>query len=220
MRPSDSRPENILTEEILAEARRQSEKAILHAQQEAKSLLAEAGAEADKAREEMLALAHAEALRRKELILATVPVEVGRMRSARVEALLQSVHEDVRRRLLACKGFDYRETVVALAAEAICRMAGDTFVVKVSVADCTTLGKGLAEDIARRTGRGQLTITILAEATITESGLIVQDIEGRQCWDNRLSARMERLWPEIRRQIAVATLLDAGSGSPGGGHDR
>ena len=54
--------------------------------------------------------------RQSELILATVSVETGRLRAARVEALLESVHEEARQRLLAREGFEYRETVIALAA--------------------------------------------------------------------------------------------------------
>jgi vacuolar-type H+-ATPase subunit E/Vma4 len=217
VRPSARNPEEILPEEILAEARRESEETIRRAQQEAKTFLAKAVAEADRMGQERLNLARAESSRRKELILATVPVEVGRIRSARIEALLESILEDVRRRLMACDGFDYRKTVIVLAADAIGRMAGDAFVIKLSAADRAALGKGLAEDITGRVGRSPLTITISDEPMITENGLIVQDIEGRQWWDNRLSARLERLWPELRRQIAVGTLLDAGSGSGGGG---
>ncbi len=217
MKSSNANPEEILAEEILAEARRENEQIICRARQEAKALLAKASDETGKMQEERLNRARAEASRRKELILATVPVEVGRMRSARIEALLQSIHEDVRRRLIACDGFDYRETVIALATEAISRMEGDSFVVKLSAADHAALGEGLTEDIARRVGRSPLTITISEEPKIKENGLIIQDIEGRQWWDNRLSARLERLWPELRRQIAFGTFLAAGRGSGGGG---
>jgi vacuolar-type H+-ATPase subunit E/Vma4 len=44
---------------------------------------------------------------------------------------------------------------------------------------------------------------------ITDGGLVVQDAEGRRVWDNRLPQRLERMWPELRRQIAVRTALVA-----------
>ncbi len=66
MRPSAPDPEKILTEEILAEARRESEQTIRRAQQEAETLLAKAFAEADRMGQERLNLACAEASRRKE----------------------------------------------------------------------------------------------------------------------------------------------------------
>jgi len=217
VRTSDPYPEKILTEEILAEARREQEQTIRRARQEAETLLAKAAAEAEKMRQERVTLARAEASRRKELILATVPVEVGRMRSARIEELLQSIREEGRRKLMACDGFDYRKTVIALAAEAIGRMAGDAFVVKLAAADHAAWDEELTEDIARRVGRSPLSITISDEPTITERGLIVQDIEGRQWWDNRLTARLKRLWPELRQQVAVGIFLEPESGLRGGG---
>jgi len=210
-------PQNILHEEILAEARRESEQIVGRARQEAGVLLARASTEAEKTRQERLDLARAEAARRKELILSTVPIEAGRMRSARIEALLQSIHDEARRRLLARDGFDYRESITVLAADAVSRMAGNAFVVKLSPADHRALGNDLAGEIAGRVGRSPLTITISDDPTISESGLIIQDAEGRQVWDNRLPARLERLWPELRRQIAIHTGLVSGAESAGGG---
>ena len=46
-------------------------------------------------------------------------------------------------------------------------------------------------------------IAIVADAAMTDGGAIVQDAVGGQVWDNRLLARLARLWPELRRQIAV-----------------
>ena len=60
--------------------------------------------------------------------------------------------------------------------------------------------------------RSPLNLTISTDAAITDGGLILQDAEERHLWDNRLSARLGRLWPELRRQIAIRTSLVAGSG--------
>ncbi len=207
----------VLSEEILADARRESDEIIRRARQEAEALLARAAAEADKARQERLNAARAEAARRSELILATVPVEAGRRRSARVEALLESVYAEVSRQLLARDGFDYRATLIDLAAEAMGRMAGQTFVLKLATADRKAAGDGLRGDVARRTGRSADAITISNENTIAGGGVIVEQTEGHQVWDNRLTARLERLWPELRRQIAMQTSLIAGGGTAGGG---
>ena len=77
-------------------------------EQDAEVILTNAAAEADRLRKERLDQARAEASRRSELILATVSVETGRLRAARVEALLESVREEARRRLQAREGFDYQ----------------------------------------------------------------------------------------------------------------
>lgn len=214
--PNQNSPE-ILCAEILADARRASEEIIHRAQREAEALLANAAAEADKARQERLAQARAEAARRKELTLATVPVETGRLRSARIEELLQSVREEVARRLLARAGFDYRETIIALAAEAVKQMPGSAFVVKLSAADGPAFGDGLAEEIARRVGRSPLHITISKDSAEKDGGVIIEDVGGRLVWDNGLLARLERFWPELRRQIAIQTSLVTESKPAGGG---
>lgn len=205
---------NILREEILADARRQSGEIIQRARQEVEALLAEAAADANKLRQERLDQARAEAARRRELILATVPVEAGRLRSARVEELLESVHDEIRRRLTARDGFDYRESVAALAAEAIKQMHGTAFIVKLSAADRAAFGDELAREVIRRVGQS-LNLTVSNDATLKESGAIIEDAEQRQVWDNRLLARLERLWPELRRQIAIQTGLVGGRNPEG-----
>lgn len=198
-----------LCAEILAEARHQGEQLVQRAQQDADALLARTATEAEKAKEQSLQLARSEATRRKALILATVPVEAVRLRAARIETLLEAIYTEARRRLAARSDFDYRKTLVMLAAEAISGMAGDAFIVKLSSADHAAFGVGLAEDIALRAGRSSVNIIISDDPTITECGVIVQDAEGRQVWDNRLLERLERLWPELRRQIAVQSSLVA-----------
>lgn len=205
-----------LREEILANARRESEDILRRAEEQADVLRSQAAAEADRGRQEQLDQARAEAARRKELILATVPVESGRLRAVRVETLLQSIREEVGRRLLAREGFDYRDTLVGLATEAVSRMEGQAFVVRLSREDRARFGAGLAEEITRRVGRSPLSITLSDETEILGGGLIVRDSEGRQVWDNRLAPRLERLWPELRRQIAVQTGLVATSESTRG----
>jgi vacuolar-type H+-ATPase subunit E/Vma4 len=88
--------------------------------------------------------------------------------------------------------------------------------VKLLAADRAALGDGLAEAIAARVGRAPLSITITDDPTITEDGVVVQDVAGRQVWDNRLTARLGRLWPELRQQIAVRAGLVTQGTTTGG----
>lgn len=212
----DQNSTEVLREEILADARREGEEIVIRARRDAEVFLTGAVAEADRVRQEQLDHARAEAARQSALILATVTVETGRLRAARVEALLESVYEEACQRLLAREGFEYRETVIGLASHAISLMAGVGFVVKLSEADRTILGDGLADEIARRAGR-PVSITISHEPGITEGGVVVEDAEARQVWDNRLAKRLERLWPELRRQIAVQASFVPKTGSGGDG---
>lgn len=212
----DQNSTEVLREEILAAAQREGEEIVSRARQDAEVFLTSAVGEAERIRQERLDQARAEATRQSELILATVTVETGRLRAARVEALLESVYEEACQRLVAREGFEYLETVIGLASHAISQMAGDGFVVKLSEADQTILGDGLAEEIAHRVGR-PVSITISYEPGITESGVIVEDTEARQVWDNRLVKRLERLWPELRRQVAVEATFVPKTGSGGDG---
>ncbi len=213
--PKQNSPER-LREEILADARREGEEIVRQAQAQASALLAQAAKEADKARQERLEQARAEAARQTELLLATVPVETGRQRSARVEALLGAVCDDVRQRLLTREGLDYRETLIRLGAEAVSQMAGEEFEVRLAPADHSALGDGLAAAITSRAERSSLRIRLAEEPSITGGGLVIQDAGGRQVWDNRLEARLERLWPELRRQIAIEASLVVASSATGG----
>jgi len=212
--PNANSPE-VLSEEILAEAKRECDEILRRAQRESESLLATATAEADKIRQEKLDAARAEAARRSELMLATVPVEAGRLRAARIEAILENIREAARRQLES-RHFDGYETMVALAAEAIRRMPGTDFVLKLSAADHAVFGDKLTGEICQRTGRSPLKLAIAADPTVTDGGVIVQDADGLRIWDNRLLSRLDRLWPELRRQIAMRTAL-VGKNAPAGG---
>lgn len=217
MATPDHNSADVLREQILADARRESEAIIWRVRREAEELLAKARTEAARIRQERLAQAQAEANRRSELILATVPVEAGRLRAARVEMLLEAVRDKVRQQLLARDGLNYREVLIALAAEAASQMSGEVLVVRLSSADRMALGEGLAGEITRRVGRSPLGITVSEDTAITGGGLIIGDAAGRQVWDNRLATRLERLWPELRRQIAILASLVTHSSPPGGG---
>ena len=203
-----------LCAEILAEAARESQEIRRKAELEASSLLAAATSEAEKIRRQALEQAQTKAKRRKEMILETVTVEKRRMRLARVEASLESIREEIRRRLPA-QNSECRETIVALALEAVGRMPANDLVVKISAGDQAALGNELAEEIIRRAQRPQLHLVISADAAMTGGDVTVQNAGGSQFWDNRLRSRLERLWPELRRQMAIAGGLIAENNANG-----
>jgi vacuolar-type H+-ATPase subunit E/Vma4 len=202
--------------EILADAQREGEEIIVRARQNAEVIVTNATAEADRLRQERLDQAHVEASRRSGLILDTISVETGRLRAARIESLLESVNEEARQRLAAREGFEYRETLIALASYAINRMAGAEFVVKISKAEQTVPGDGLAEEITRRVGR-PVNITISHVEDVSGDGVVIEDAEARQVWDNRLLKKLERLWPELRQQIAIEASFVPKTGPGGNG---
>lgn len=203
-----------LRTEILTDAQKKGAEIVGRAMEDTERFLMNATSEADRLRKDLLDQARMEADRRRELVLATVPVETGRLGAARLEALLESVYADVRQKLASREVFDYRDTVITLAAHAISRMAGETFVLKVAEGDRKILGNSLAEDIERRVERS-VTITIFYEKDTTGGGVLVEDGEARQVWDNRLLRRLDRLWPEMRRQVAARAFPATNTGDTG-----
>jgi vacuolar-type H+-ATPase subunit E/Vma4 len=211
--PNPNSPE-MLSEEILALAQRECGEILRRAEAEAAAILASAAAEVEKNRREKLALARAEAARRSDLLLASILVETGRLRSAHLETILESIREDARRELLT-RNSDGLELVATLAAEAVRRMPGADFVLLVSAADLAAFGDKLAGEIGRRTGRAPLNLSVSADPAMA-GGVVVRDAAGLRIWDNRLLPRLERLWPELRRQIAARTLPAETPATPGG----
>lgn len=200
-------PQNVLRMEIIADAKRHADRALGHAQRQSEELRNKGRAQVEQETRDRLEAARRQADSRRELILAGVAIEAARRRSARIESTLGGVLDEARQRLLAHQGFDYRDALARLAAEAVSRMAGTNFALQLSEADRAALGDGLAEGVRRRVGREGLQVTVAAEAAKIDGGVIVRDAEGRQVWDNSLRARLDRFWPILRREIGVRTSL-------------
>lgn len=209
MTAANGNPQQVLAEEILADARRQGDRILHRAKTEAEAMIAKARADSDKAYQDVLARARGEAQSRHELVLAALPVEVGRMRYGRIETALQGIHDEARDRILKRDGFDYARSLVALAAEAIAGMAGDTFILDLSDADLKAYGATLAADVTRKVGREGLKVTVAAKPVKIQGGVVIRDADGRQIWDNSLEGRLARLWPILRSKIGAKTLQAA-----------
>ncbi len=207
MTTPDPNAPGLLRQEILEEARRRKEDILRQARHQAEATVAKAEKEAEQFRRERLEAARAEAKRRTEAILATVPVEAGRMRSARIEELLQAIHDRAQAHLQARAGFDYRDTIARLSAQALKHMAGETFRLRLSAADHRALGDGLAEEIRNGCGRAPLTLQLVQDPNLKDGEMLIQDEGGRQVWNLSLDACLERCWPELRRQIAAHTAI-------------
>jgi len=213
VRVPDSKASDLLRQEILDEARRRAEAIRNHARQKAESILAEAEKEAAQLRADRMEAARAEARRRTEAILATVCVEAGRIRSARIEGLLQAIHDRARDELGARNGFDFPKVIAVLAAEALGQMAGDAFELRLSQADHDALGRELTDEIRNRSNRSNSKLRLVADSNLNRGGLWLGDETGRQAWNLSLEARLERCWPELRRQIAARAAIGEQGGS-------
>ncbi len=214
---SELKTKELLCGEILAQARAEGGEILRLAEAEAANILKRAGDDAQKARSGILEAAAAEAARGKELILAAVPIEEARLRSAKIEALLQTIREEAGRRLLSPPdgAAERKRILTELAAEAVSRMAEGPVALKLSPADFREHGAVLAGAVARLAARPEREISVTGDPSVADGGIMAGDAQGRQVWDNRISSRLERMWPELRRLVAVKTGL-AAAGPAGG----
>jgi vacuolar-type H+-ATPase subunit E/Vma4 len=199
---AESSSHQVLRDEIIADAERQAERLVRKAQREAKMLVDKAVGECEQQCQEKREAAQAAAQRQRMLILATVPVEIGRLRAARTEQELTALRDAVQDQLAARTGFDYRQCLLALAAEAIAQMAGDAFVLQLAKEDEKQHGLWLANGAPTRAGRPGVIVTVDAAPASIQGGVIVRDPQGRQIWDNSFEARLRRLWPLLRHQMS------------------
>jgi len=217
----EPQPQQVLTDEILADARRQADRIRRKAERDAKDTVQAVEKDAQADRERRLADARDEADRRRRLTLATVPVEEGRLWAARIEEALESVRAEARDRLARRDGFDYRQALVALADEAVEGMGAEAVVLELGASDRGTLGPDLAVAIGERIGPDGPAVSLAPEPATgatgaagateaaAEAGVVVRDADGRRRWDNSFAARLARLWPDLRRRIAAESgLLD------------
>jgi vacuolar-type H+-ATPase subunit E/Vma4 len=196
-----------LLREILEEASRKREEILDRARQSARARMAKAEEEAQRTADEQLQSARAEAQRRKEAILATVPVEAARLSAAHVEELLQSIHDAALKELQGWSRQDFSAAIVRLAVEALESMTGDSFVLRAHPATRGALGNDIAAQVRQRSKHPSLKLTILPDPALRDGEMLLQDAEGRQQWNIIPEARLKRLWPELRRQIAAGTGL-------------
>ncbi len=193
-------------EEILADGARRAEQIRQEARTQGEAFLAKARLDVETSRRVGEGAARKEAARRAEQLLAGLPVEIRRMRASRVEALLESIRLRAQG-ILSRRGILSREAMVSMAARALASMGGEAFVLGVAAGESAALGAGLAAEILRLAGRDGATLTVVEDPSIATPGFILRDIEGRQRWDGRLTARLDRLWPSLRVRIAIGSGL-------------
>lgn len=198
----DSQPALSLIREIEADADRACRTIFESARTEAAEWLQSQLAQASHDAGQQLDKARAEASRLADSILATLPLEQRRHRAARIECLLDNLRAQIEQAAHAKASSHPDRTTVTLAAEAIRQMQGDAFRIRVSPACATLPAQDLTSRIAARLGRPTPALEWIPDPSILPGEVIVQDASGRQRADQRLAARLARLWPDLRCRIA------------------
>jgi len=196
--------EKVLSDEILKDAATKADRIRKRAEREAKKTLAAAATEAEGAREKVLDVARGRADRAAQSILATVEQEAARDLSAAREAELDKMFEAARQRLTALRQAqgDYPAVVAALAIQAIQAMAADGVTLELAEADRAMATDAWLADVRRRVGR-DVAITVSEQPAAIGGGIVVRSADGHLLYDNSFAARLRRLWPDLRRELAA-----------------
>jgi vacuolar-type H+-ATPase subunit E/Vma4 len=207
MNPPAPDASEALLREIIEEASRKKEDILNRARQMARALVDDAEQESRRTAADQLRSGRAEAKRRKEAILATVPVEAARLHATHVEELLQSIHDAALQRLQGWSKQEFSAAIVRLATEALEHMAGGSFLIRAHPVTRGGLGNDIAEQVTQRAKDPSLKLDVVQDSGLRDGEVLLQDAEGRQQWNISPEARLKRLWPELRMQIAAGTGL-------------
>lgn len=208
MKSPESSGVDRLCAEITALAQREAEAILAKAHADRTSALARAETIAREETERELKAARAEACRQREHTMAMVPVEIARLRAEHLDNLLANIRARVQQQLGDRTRCGSRQTLIELAVDAIRRMDSADVIVAISTDDAREHGAALRETIADALGP-HYAIALAVDPTI-KTGVMVRDRAGRQEWDNRLEARLERMWPDLRVQLVDALKLRSG----------
>lgn len=203
--------EKVLSDEILKDAQTKAERILKRAERDARKITETATNEAAAAAERVLELARQRAERTAQNILATVDIEARRLLLAAQEAELDKLFEAARQRLAAREGYDYPAVLAALAAQAIRAMGADPVVLELAEADRALATDAWLADVRRRVGR-DVAIAISQDSSGIDGGVVVRSADGRLVYDNSFSARLRRLRPELRREVAARVFGDRAIG--------
>ncbi len=202
--------EKVLSDEILRDAGAKAERIRKRAQREANKLLAEAQRAAAAAAEKILAVARERADRAAGAILATVGQEARRDLLANQEAELDKLFEAARGRLGDRSWYDYPAVAAGLAAQAIAAMGAacgaDHVVLELAAPDRAMATEAWLAEVRRRVaaaGGVDVVIEVSSNPAPIDGGVVVRSADGRLLYDNSFAARLRRMRPELRQELAA-----------------
>jgi len=209
-------PENVLSDEILSDAKRRADRTVNRAEREGKKLVERAVKQAEAVRDRALAVAKARLTREEQVFASALTLE-ERMRRLKAQGmLLDEVLDRAAERLRSRSGFDYPALVRKLAVEGVVAMTGDAFVLRLAEADRDAMAKTLPDEVAAavatETGR-DVKVTLADAPAAIDDGVHVESADGRQHVDNTFAGRLRRMRDELRFEIA-ALLFEKKGDSP------
>jgi len=194
--------EKALADEILRDAQRKADRARTRAERETAKIQKKTERDAQTATARTLELAQERGERLAQAVLATLEAEAQRELLAAREGELDKLFEQARQRLADKGGYDYPAVLAVLAAQAIEAMAAPEVVLELNDGDRAIATEAWLADLRGRVGR-EVAIAVADGAAPIDGGLIARSADGRLLYDNSFAARLERLRPDLRRQLAT-----------------
>jgi V/A-type H+-transporting ATPase subunit E len=194
-----------LGEQIMEDARKQAEPVKRRAQQKANDIIERARQEAEEAKEQILQEAREKAEAEVQRIEARMELDIENIRRQKYEDELRRVREKAEEYLKKLtESDDYRRALRELALVAIQSMSGNSFELILRNED-REYGPDLVDYLRREASSqsdDEIEVNVGDDTVQGMGGLKVRRRDGKQICNETFDARLERLWPLIRQEIA------------------
>lgn len=197
--------EKILTDEILADARRQAKRKLETAKQSADQILSKGRSNADETKKNILDEAHRKLEHDRGLILADIPHQRQIQTLQIKEQIIAGLFDQALSKLKSRQGYDLGAALVELSAQAVAELGGDSFLLEVAPQDAKAFSERLLRDVPARvqqaTGR-KATFQVAESDKLPDGGVIIRSADGRMMVDNSFATRIRRARQALRTDIA------------------
>jgi len=188
----------MLERAILMEAREESEQMQAEAKERAEAIHRRAREQAESERKTILDRANQDAERLRSQAVATAQLKARSMQLEHREKLLDSVFEEVRKKLAgAGKRPDYDAIAGLLLREALTQLRVSKAEIRADESTMQALKKGALEQLAREL-KGEF---VLGSALEEGTGVVVDASDGKIHYDNTLETRLSRLQATLRSSV-------------------
>ncbi len=203
-----------LADQILADARKQAEPILTRARREAEDILRRARDDAEGEQTRTVERAEQDAAGEALRIRARTELEMANIRRRAAEDILvrarQQALEALRRQ---ARDDGYRKQLVRLGLAALREMSGERFELLMRQEDkdahAQHVARRLAERAAAELGR-RAEIEVADETVNAIGGLVLRSADGHEVCDQTFRARLDRLWEQLREDVAGDLLADTG----------
>jgi len=207
-----AKPEKPLIAAIKKDAEVQAESIIKKAENEAEIIRGTAAQKAEARIDSAKKQADTEAGRIKKRILSGVHLEIKQKSLRDRETIIDEVLKALLKRLDSIRSREaYREVLEDFIMEGIISLDSPQLVLKTGVPEKKLLTSSVLGEIQKRAAENygkQVSMSITQEPGI-QGGVYIETKKGDRSFDNRFSARVERMLPELRLKIVKMLQQDS-----------